>query len=335
MNSDYIRSIWKELDETKAHDCIAEIFSAKGFMVKNYHRDDRIHEDGIDLLCTNEQEKSEICFAVKKKPKKGDIKQLETIATKQKGRTKQYIYLDSPTKPFDDAMKKYKDIAYVDWMGFNDLLLSGGSIQYILLYFSAHPVFRNVRNIYKLLYEKRNVNYFSHDMTRKEREFIWELKDDSVKFKSIAEYLYGHWRPLLIQKTDYVPKEYSLYVEHLQKEFDLLNSIGAEPLLKSAVRMAELYPYFIGQYWSIVSYRTTWKDFTAKAESLGETSQDSLDDYILNEWIIPSKATHRYGSRYYPMSSVYSALMALVENTYEIGKDIEAGIDWLYRDLIS
>lgn len=334
MNSEYIRALWRNVEETLAHEFIEEVYGKKGFTVKNYHKNDRVHECGIDILCRRERSNSPVGFAVKKKPRKDDIRQLETLASEHEGTTKFYVYLDFPTRPFERIMRQHRNVHYLNWEKFNSLLILNGSIGYIMLYFSAHPLYANLTKMYDILYRNRNASYYPHNMNVGEAEFLWSLKDDAVKLKAIAEYIMGRWRPRLLSATQYTPKQYPAHIEDLHSELDIVNSIAGHALSKSFLQMEEQYPHLIGKYWNIVRYRTVWKEFTATTMELGKTSKDLVDGFILYKWILPSVETSRRSSHYYPMKSVYSALWALIENTYNLADDIENGIDWLHHDLL-
>jgi len=332
MNNAYLRSIWELNDEEKAHGCLEEVYSKKGFTVKNLHRDDRLHESGIDLLCTKNDRS--IGFAVKKKPKKKDISQLKKLADSDPSIVKFYVYLDSPTRPFEHAMKSYTNVHYLDWSKFHSLLVQNGSVNYILLYFAAHKLFENLSNIYYLIYEKRTIKQYKHSLDREETEFMWNIKDDAVKLKSSFEYLQATWRPVLMTRLEYDRKEWAGYIAKLHADLDIINNIAGESLCHSFLTMSDKFPHFVASYWELVSCRTVWKDFAAMAIKLGKRSLKDLKEFIRHEWVVPTLEPSRRSTEYGPIGSVYSALWAIVESTYNIANDIEDGIDWLHHELI-
>jgi len=328
----YLRSIWKLIDEEKAHICLEEIYSKKGFTVRNLHRDDRFHESGTDLLCTRND--ISIGFAVKKKPKQEDISQLKKLADSNSSIIKFYVYLDSPTKPFIDAMISYTNVHYLDWSKFHPLLVQNGSVNYIFLYFAVHKLFENLSNIYYLIYDKRATKQYKHSLDREEAEFMWNIKDDAVKLKSSFEYLQATWRPVLMTRLDYNKKEWAGYIAKLHTELDVVNNLAGESLCHSFLTMSNKFPHLAAFYWDLVSCRTVWKDFAAIAIKLGQRSLKDLKEFIRYEWVMPTLEPGRRSSEYGPIGSAYSALWAVVESTYNIANDIEDGIDWLYHELI-
>jgi len=333
MDSMYLRSIWKFNDEEKAHVCLEEVYSKKEFIVKNLHRDDRFHESGIDLLCTKNNRS--FGFAVKKKPKKEDISQLKKLSDSDSSIIKFYVYLDSPTRPFEDAMKSYANVNYLDWGKLHSLLVGNGSVNYTLLYFAAHKLYENLSAIYKLLYEERTTKYYQHARSAEETELMWNIKDDAVKLKSILEYLQADWRPILLTRLDYDRREWACYITKLHSDLDNTNNIAGESLHSSFRTMSDKFPHLAARYWELASYRTVWKDFTAAAIELGKKSPKDLKEFIRYKWVMPTLEPSRRSSEYGPCKSVYSTLWAIIESTYHIAADLESGIDWLHHDLIS
>jgi len=332
MDSEYLRSVWKFIDEEKAHICLEEIYSKKGFTVRNLHRDDRFHESGADLLCTRND--LSISFAVKKKPKQEDIPQLKKLADSDSIMVKFYVYLDNPTRPFESAMTSYANIHYLDWNKFHSMLVQNGSINYTLLYFAAHKLFKNLSTIYKLLYDKRASKQYENALDTEEAEFMWNIKDDAVKLKSSLEFLQAAWRPVLMTRLEYDKKEWAGYISKLHRELDIINNIAGESLCSSFHTMSNKFPRLIASYWELVSCRTIWKDFTAIATELGKTSLKDLEEFIRYKWVMPTLEHNRRSSEYGPIGSIYSALWAVIESTYNIANDIEDGVDWLHHELV-
>lgn len=332
MNKEYLRSIWKFNEEEKAHICLEEIYSRRGFLVRNLHRDDRFHECGIDLLCTKND--LSIGFAVKKKPKQEDISQLKKLASSDPSIIKLYIYLDSPTSPFEKAMTLANNVHFLDCSKFHSMLVQNGSINYVLLYFAAHKLFENLSTIYESLYNKRTVKQYKHPLDAEESEFMWNIKDDAVKLKSLLEYLQATWRPVLLTRLDYNKTEWAGYIAKLHAELDVINNIAGESLCSSFHTMSDKFPHLAASYWELASYRTVWKDFTAAAIVLGDKSLNNLKEFIRYKWVMPTLEPSRRSTEYGPIGSVYSTLWAVIESTYNIANDLEDGIDWLHHDLV-
>ncbi len=303
----------------------------RGFLIANLHRDDRFHENGVDLLF-NKNEIS-IGFAVKKKPKQEDILQLNTLDQSTLARTKFYVYLDSPTRPFDKAKNDTRNVHFIDWNKLHSLLVLNSSVKYVLLYFAAHKLFQNLHRIYHGLYDKRLTKQIIHSPDDEEAHFLWNLKDDAVKLKSSLELIQATWRALLLQRADYNRNEYENLIAKLHSELDIINSLAGESLCGSFNTMFEKYPHLAACYWELASRRTVWKDFTSTALVIGKESPAKLKEFIRYKWVTPTLEHNRRSTEYGPIASVYSALWSVVESTYHIADDLECGVDWLFSDL--
>lgn len=329
MNEDYLISIWKKYDETHAHHCLEEIYKKQGFQVKNYHKDDRINEKGMDILC--KKGNVNIGVSVKKKPRKGDIDQLRRFAKQNPKIKKIYVYLNHPTASFEAEMSKYKNLIYWDWEIFHEELIRNASRRYIILYFSVHPLFSNLYNILKIVYDKHDVKFPKHKVNTSEIKFLWNIKDDSVKVKAILDYVKDKWSLELMNKTQYNPDEYLEYVRKIHTELDIVNSKAGRVFYNTFQRMEREYPYLLAKYWTLISERTKWKEFTAITIELGKLNEDALKKYILHSWVLPDLDDGPYSQ---VMRNFYSTLNYLLENTYQLAKDLEDGIDWLFTDIL-
>jgi hypothetical protein len=328
MDENYLISIWKKHDETDAHKCIEEIYKKKGFHVKNYHSDDRINENGVDILCRKDD--TIIGFSIKKKPRKGDIDQLRRFVEKNPDMKKYYIHLDHPTAPFEKEKSNYKDVTYWDWKIMHKELVENASKRYILLYFSIHPLFSNLFEIFKILYDNHEVHFSQGSASRREIEFLWNIKDDAVKLKAILHYVKEEWDRILMNKTYYNPDEYLEYIEKIHSELDLANSMAGRVLHTSFKKMEAKFPYLLSRYWDIVGRRTRWKEFVDTTIHLGTQSDNSVKEYILCSWVLPDLEEGYYA---HVMKGFYSTLHYLLENISELAKDLEDGVDWLFSDI--
>ncbi len=328
MNDDYLQSIWHKLDETIAHECLIEIYKKQGFKVKDFHKHDRINENGIDLVCKKKD--IELGIAVKKKPKQKDIKQLQKLS-KNPVKTKIYIYLEPPTSPFEIEMEKTNNVIFWDWNKVHEELVNYESRKYLLLYFSAHPLMKNLYNIYKMLYDCHDVKNINHEPNEDEIKAIWNLKDDSVKLKATLDFSKDKWHNILMSKTEFNPDEYHQILTDIHEELNNINSKFGEVLNTSIQNMKRKYPYLLGHYWHLVSQRTNWKNFTSTSRIIGKKDPKRLSEYVLFSWILPNPENGKYS---YVMRGFYSVLYYIIENTYEISKDIEDGVDWLHSSIL-
>jgi len=73
MNSNYLEMIWEGFDESFIIKILERTYKKLDYSTTNFHENERVHEEGIDLLCEKDSEK--IAIQVKIKPRKKDIKQ--------------------------------------------------------------------------------------------------------------------------------------------------------------------------------------------------------------------------------------------------------------------
>jgi hypothetical protein len=328
MDREYLRSVWEDCPETRTLECLEEAYANRGFAVKNFHRDDRVNERGKDVLCTRIHPPGAIAFAVKKKPKKGDVQQLRELATQNPGMVRVYVYLSPPTAPFRAEMDKWKAVYYLDWEHLHLVLVESSAIGYLGQYFSVHPLVSSLSDVLRALYDSREVRFRRHRADRSEQAFLWSAKDDAVKLKAMLQLLRELWSPELKGKLRLDPSEYPAYVERLHQHLAATDSIAGVRLRDRFVEMKRTYPGLLGQYWDIASQRTGWKDFTSRASEIGMRSGRQVADFVVREWAVP-------GAKLDSRRSVYAALECLLDRLYGVAKDIEEGIDWLHDDLVA
>jgi hypothetical protein len=94
---------WGLYSESELLEILTELFKEKGYDVYNIHKIDRRGEKGIDMECTRTAENQKVIIAVKKKPKKSDIGQLQDFIKRQAS-SKIYVYIEEPTSDFKSVM---------------------------------------------------------------------------------------------------------------------------------------------------------------------------------------------------------------------------------------
>jgi hypothetical protein len=99
---------WKLYSESEVLEILTELFRAKGYDVYNVHKTDRSGENGVDMECTKTAESQKITIAVKKKPNKSDIGQLQEFA-KRPSTSKIYLYIEEPTTDFKKAIEEFRN----------------------------------------------------------------------------------------------------------------------------------------------------------------------------------------------------------------------------------
>lgn len=326
MPTSYTTEAWKRVDEAVLIDCIERIYSQKDFLTKNYHRDDRIHEKGIDLYCRKNEER--IAFAVKKKPGTKDIKQLKEFVGSTVGMRSIYVHVHPPTRPFEQALKEvHESIETWDSLRLHKELTVNECIPYICLYFSGHPVVESLTKSYKTVYDKRNSKYSPHKMTSEEASVLWLVKDNVVKMRTALLQTYQRTSRLLMDVTEKRPKDYQRLLDSTFVDLDIVNDIAGEKIVSSFQRLSEEFPSLLGLYWRLASHRTEWGKLTRALENL---SEDCVEDHIVFNKVLPNLVFGRFAG---VMRGFYSTVNYILRNFHQAAKELEYGVDWVFREL--
>ncbi len=201
------------------------------------------------------------------------------------------------------------------------------SIRYIMFYLSVHPLISNLTEILKALYDCREVDFQNNSATHNVKAMLWSVKDDAVKLKAILDFTDELWKQELMDKLEPIPTEYMEYIDRLHHHLDIANSIAGSKLRSSYLTMKHNIPNLLGQYWYIASQRSDWKNFTSGAVEAGRISDNAVNAFILDNWVIPAS---KMDSR----NSLYANIACLLEHLFNLAKDIEQGIDWLYEGIV-
>lgn len=175
---------WLKYTEEEIQVIIGCYFSNLGYHIENTHLSDRANEEGADLICKKNNES--IAIAVKIKPNKKDCMQAHELANRKETK-KIYVYINTPTKSFNDFRDKYiTQIEFWDCKTLNDNFVNNQ------LYFAANLIFmkhcffeilKNIRNTLCKFYhkyhnEKPIIEKYNFDKNL--FNLLWRLKDDSV-----------------------------------------------------------------------------------------------------------------------------------------------------------
>src|SRR2546425_7399305 len=116
-------------DEDALQGWLEEAYVNQGYSCYNWHEMERVNEKGIDIECESTEEK--VLLAVKIRPKKEDIEQLQKFSEIPAAR-KIYVHWSPPTRDFqkqldrssvetltDGALKKFlvvhASVGYMKW----------------------------------------------------------------------------------------------------------------------------------------------------------------------------------------------------------------------------
>jgi hypothetical protein len=325
LPNDNIPSTWKDLDEVFLIDVLEKVYKRLGYSVTNFHKTDRIHEDGVDLLCKMGNET--IAIQTKMKPGTKDILQLNKLSSIIEGR-RVYIYVNTPTKPFMETMEGKKSIVeFWDSKLLHNFLVENESIEYFCLYFSQHPFIMSLLKVHEFLIQKKNANYAHHGFTIDELQELWDAKDNSVKVWAPSSLISLKWNKLLMPKITKETGEFQKILDEIWDDLDTANYFSCEKLVYSFETLSEEHPDLLGLMWRLISNRTSWHSFTAIAERTGNPG--SAIFYTHYQWICPVFDSSKKDR----MRGFYSSMNYLLEHFAEIAKNIENAIDWVFANI--
>jgi len=324
MESHYPIQAWSCSTEDDIISCLQELYHRKGYRTKNFHIDDRIHESGIDLECSKENER--IAFAVKKKPRKKDIKQLNTFAKTIHDKIGIYVFIEPPTKPFENFAKSLNQITFWDATRLHKELIEGEIPYYLCLLFAAHPIASTLTKTTEIVYMKRKTSYQKRKLTTPELEKLWIAKDNIVKMRSMLLYTYTRWTKKLMTKSSREPQEYQSIIDEVFEELDTVNLLSGEKLVLSFEDIAIEHPDLFGLYWHNIRQRTNWIYFAVEIEKV---PAQHVSDFIRHWWVTPRLER----STLSVMRGFYSSVNYILENFHTVAKNLEDGIDWVFEDM--
>jgi phosphopantetheinyl transferase (holo-ACP synthase) len=326
LSDDYTSIIWNGFDESFILDILEKIYEKMDYAVTNFHKADRPHEEGIDLLCEKGTEK--IAIQTKVKPCKGDTGQFTRFLQNTKDKKRIYIYIKNPTKSFKDfAEVRKNDVEFWNSQKLHTFLVENESIDYCCLYFSKHPLISSFLKIHELIIQKRDTQYAKHKVTREELAKLWAAKDNSVKIWVSLNVIFLRWNKILMSKIEKERSEFNRILEMIKEDLDMAYNLSGEKFVASIEDLSERHPDLIGLMWKLASQRTNWIRYTVFVDKSNSESKSLF--FTLYSWICllfnKSKRTS--------MSGFYSSMNYLLENFQEVAKNLEYAIDWVFASI--
>ncbi|MHA1748909.1 MAG: hypothetical protein ACTSYF_09760, partial [Promethearchaeota archaeon] len=101
--------LWDKYSEDEIRNIIKIHYKWRGYKIIDLHESDRRGERGADLVVWKPSEAEKIAIAIKIKPKKQDIYQLEELS-KREEKEKKYIFIKDPATDFYSKMKSFDNV---------------------------------------------------------------------------------------------------------------------------------------------------------------------------------------------------------------------------------
>lgn len=322
--ANYKSKLWEDFQEETMLDFLEIGFEHAGYNVTNYHKIDRAHEEGTDLLCTNSVE--QVAIQAKKKPKKSDCAQLDRFA-KNAGKKAIYVFVQEPTKEFSEHAKNISGVEFWNAEKIHKFLVENEVVPYYCLYFSSNPLISSLAKVHELLTEKRKTNYTDHRFSNHEIMQLWATKDDIVKAWVSIFFVYRKWNPVLMAKTQKDKNEFEAILQDISKDLDLAFDICANKFLYRFQELSDEYPDILGYMWRLASNRSNWASYTIQIERTGSDSKSRFFTHY--NWICPVYDAVSNGK----MRGFYSCMNYLLENFSDIAKNLEDVVDWVFEHM--
>lgn len=261
---------WKLYSEMEILEVLTLLFRTRGYKVYNVHKTDRGGENGADLECTKTGETEKILIAVKKKPRKIDVGQLETFA-KRTARTKIYVYIEEPSTAFRKAMEKVKD--QVSFWNAGKLTYEAFSthIRFYLFMVIENsfeiPIFEMTRSFFQVYFslkKKRAGKPIRADS--KMLNLLWAAKDRGSSLHKALRTLQRIFEEMDLSRIDEESKR--SIVEAFLKSLEELKFQSLDTLYDHLQEFLEKYPTNFEQYCEQTKGSSNWRYFASNVPQL-------------------------------------------------------------------
>ena len=329
---EYVREALGDLDEEEVQDLIQNAFENDGWKVRNLHKSDRGHEEGVDLICERQGKKRLI--AVKLRPEKQDIKQLDDLARRFGEGELFYAYTADPTVAFQ---KKIDDVPnIVNFLGPSDLhsmLIQREVVDYLVRYFGVLPIAKEMAESVTALWESRNVTTYQGLMRTEDLRSIWILKDAVLKIRAAVGIIALRWDDNLMRRTDVREDEFEKVLDDVVCDLDMVQSFTGGNMSHAFNMVKDRTPHVLSLVWTVIRPRTNWMHFVGMAETL--SSRDQVYEFARRFWALPGSLSPMPSAKMNRdnMLSFYSGLAGILRNLAQAAKDLDDGIDWAWQDM--
>ncbi len=310
MDTSAVWSIFN--DEDTIQGCVEEAFSKKGYDVTNYHKADKRHENGVDIVCESPEER--INIQVKVKPRGKDIDQLKKLS-ETKADKKIYIYVSDPVVNFDNKKSNYKDVEFWNDKKLHDFLIENGSTVYLRLLFLSSGMLRNIVSSLETITLCQDVQ--SSQLKDNVQSLEWiNLKDRAVKLHASLELVYEWYKSKFLKKDKVDKKEVETYLDEIFTFFDLIDKNSTRDLYFVLNGLKKRYPNLLSKYVEVTSHASNW---------IGMPYHVNDDDIVerIRNWVLPKE---RQSNSFYRLTNFY------LNRLREIAEAIEDGVDWVFQN---
>lgn len=307
------QEIWAGRNEELVQKCLEEAFIKKGYRVLNNHLADRSHENGVDLVCENCDDK--IHIQVKMKPKSSDIEQLE-ILSKSESNKKIYVFVEDPVVAFSSSIKNHKNVEFWNKEKLHEFLIENNCNTYLRIFFLSLPLIRGiVDSLYDILkYSKVKPRQLENDQLA----WWWVFKDRTVKLHNSFQLLKDIYQTELLEKDIENVEDIKSYIKKMSLIFSYIDDNSGRDLKNIIKTMGEKFPQVLSHYLKI-TIGAGRSNFIGMPGSLDYANVREL----IENWVLPKENES---------TSYYNQIVFYLDNLEKISDAIEDGVDWVFEN---
>lgn len=311
--------LWEDKDENDVLRCIIEAWrNLECDSIVNFHKYDRRHEGGVDIACQESQET--INVQAKMKPRQKDIKQLETLS-KSAANKKIYVYINQPSKPFMNYMKRLEGrVEFWDSKKLHTFLISNRSQLYLRYLFLDCDLFRNIHDILVKIFASSKINPLPLDPSL--LPDWWDIKDRAVKLHASLEHLELFWKDRLLSQDRHDSVVLNDLLDQIFLSFAIISDTCSKDLLNLIGKVSDKQPNVLSYYVDKVLVSSPWIGM----EQLRDKGDNPVEaKSIIQKWVLPTPITAYYRSE-------FSLISSYLRDLHNASIAIEQGVDFVFRD---
>jgi hypothetical protein len=301
-------------DEDALQDWLEEAYVNRGYRCYNWHKMERVNEKGIDIECESTEEK--VLLAVKIRPKKEDIGQLQKFS-EIPGVRKIYVHWSLPTRDF----QKQLDNSNAESLTGGELkkfLVVHASVGYLKWRFIKTTTLRLITNSISEVYDCEHVanrEFASQDFVP-----IWKLKSAAVKIKADIRLTKNYFDDIILRE-----KEPSQAARITDSALDLIHMMESDAkefyAMVSSTRKEA--PHVLRAFIDKISPRTGGKELHNSMQLIEKAQKTAK----IEEWLIEDREAHKF-------LSTLSWLSMALENLEDRFSLLSYGVDWVFEEIL-
>ncbi len=301
-------------DEDALQGWLEEAYVNQGYSCYNWHKMERVNEKGIDIECESTKEK--VLLAVKIRPKKEDIEQLQKFSEISTAR-KIYVHWSPPTRDFQKQLDRGSVEPLTDG-ALKKFLVVHASVGYMKWRFIKTTTLRLITNSISEIYECEHVpnrQFASHDFAP-----IWKLKSAAVKIKADIRLTKNYFGDIIFRE-----KEASEAARITDSALDLIDMMEADAkeFYDIVSRTRKEAPHILRAFIDKISPRTGGKELHSSMQLI-ETARKTAR---IEDWLIEDKEAHKF-------LSALSWLSMTLENLEDRFSLLSYGVDWVFEEIL-